>query len=485
VALGPNASGVNFITYSNNLSRIRGQVTDGVQGLSNVQVTATGAGTNITDASGNYVLSDLCPGTYVIIPLLSNYCFNAQSVMVGSAQTTNGVDFVATPGTYRISGTLRNMTPGPTVSVIIVGANTTNLVTTTSGTYAFSNLCPGAYLVTPSNACYQFYPMSSSTTVGPNDDGLDFDLAGGSAFSIRGQVTLGGVGLSNVTVSAAGQTYVTGADGNYVFSYVCAGVYPVTASSPNFQFEPATNYVTLSAADANGVNFAALALFSLSGRVLQGTNGLPGVKVTAGTNATFTDASGYYTNHGLRAGANVLVTPSLGGYGFAPAVQSLTLTSDTSGLNFLAFPSLAFTFAPNGSAQLAFAAAFTCGVQTSTNMRSWQTVFATNSISADTLILQLIDTNAAALPTRFYRLGATFAGPPVLTDWTAANRAFSLDGVAGPILDCQIEVSTDLKNWTGIYTNSLLTNSFPLQFRYSEASNAPVRFYRLFQIPGF
>ena len=66
--------------------------------------------------------------------------------------------------------------------------------------------------------------------------GLDFNLAGGSAFSIRGQVTLGGVGLSNVTVRAAGQTYVTGADGNYAFSYVCAGVYPVTASSPDFQF---------------------------------------------------------------------------------------------------------------------------------------------------------------------------------------------------------------------------------------------------------
>jgi hypothetical protein len=485
VALGPNASGVNFITYSNNLSRIRGQVTDGAQGLSNVQVTATGAGTNITDASGNYVLSDLCPGTYVVTPLLSNYCFNTQSVTVGSAQTTNGVDFVATPGTYQISGTLRGMTPGPAVSVSIVGANTTNVVTTTNGTYTFPNLCPGTYFVTPSSACYQFYPPSSSTTVGPNDDGLDFELAGGSAFSIRGQVTLGGVGLSNVTVSAAGQTYVTGADGNYAFSYVCAGVYPVTASSPNFQFEPATNTVTLSAADANGVNFAAIALFSLSGQVLQGANGLPGVKVTAGTNTTFTDASGYYTNHGLRAGANVLVTPSLGGYAFAPAAQSLTLNSDTSGLNFLAFPSLAITFATNGSARLAYAAAFTCGVQASTDLQSWQTVFATNSISTDTLILQLTDTNAAAFPMRFYRLGATFGGPPVLTDWTATNHAVTLDGVAGPILDCQIEVSTDLKSWTRISTNSLLTNSVPLQFRYAGTNNAPVQFYRLFQTPGF
>lgn len=288
-----------------------------------------------------------------------------------------------------------------------------------------------------------------------------------------------------MTVSAAGQTYVTGADGNYAFSYVCAGVYPVTASSPNFQFEPATNTVTLSAADANGVNFAAIALLTLSGQVLQGTTGLSGVKVTVGTNTTITDANGYYTNRNLPEGTTVIVTPSLSGYAFAPAAQSFTLTSDTSGLNFLAFPSLAITFATNGSAQLAYAAAFTCGVQASTDLINWKTVFATNSVSADTVVLQLSDTNAAAFPVRFYRLGATFGGPPMLTDWAAANHAVTLDGVAGPILDCQIEVSTDLKSWTRISTNSLLTNSVPLQFRYTGTNNAPVQFYRLFQIPSF
>jgi hypothetical protein len=86
---------------------------------------------------------------------------------------------------------------------------------------------------------------------------------------------------------------------------------------------------------------------------------------------------------------------------------------------------------------------------------------------------------------RFYRLGATFGGPPVLTDWIAANHVVTLDGVAGPILDCQIEVSTDLKHWTPVSTTSLPANSVPLQFRYGETNNSPVRFYRLFQTPGF
>jgi hypothetical protein len=235
---------------------------------------------------------------------------------------------------------------------------------------------------------------------------LDFNLAGGGAYSIRGQVTLRGVGLSNVTVSAAGQTFVTGADGNYAFSYVCQGAYSVT--------------------------------------------------------------------------------PSLGGYAFIPAAQSLTLTSNTSGLNFMAFPSLALTRTTNGSSQLAFAAAFTCGVQASTDLKIWRVVFATNSLSTNTAILQFADTNGATLPMRFYRLGETFAGLPVLTNWATANRTALLDGIAFPIRDCQIEVSTDLKTWTPAFTNSLPANNVPLQFRYSEEStNLPGRFYRVFQTPGF
>lgn len=484
VTLRTNASGVDFFTYSNNLSRIRGQVTDGVHGLSNVLVTATGGGTNLTDANGNYAFSSLCPGTYVVTPLLSSFCFNSQSVTVGSAQTTNGVDFVATPGAYHVSGTLEGMPPGPTVSVSLVGANTTNVVTTTSGTYTFPNLCSGAYVVTPSSACYQFFPPSLPTTVGPNDDSLNFAVSGGGAYAIRGQVTLGGVGLSNVTVSAAGRTFATGADGNYVFSNVCLGVYSVTASSPDFQFEPAANYVTLSSADVNGVNFAAIPLFSLSGQVLQGTNGLPGVKVAAGTNATFTDASGYYTNRSFREGTTLTVTPSLGGYAFVPAAQSLTLTSNATGLDFMAFPSLALTRATNGSFQLAFAAAFTCGVESSSNLKNWQAVFATNTVSSNTLILQFTDTNGPTLSQRFYRLGANFAGLPLLTNWTAASGTASLEGIAFPIQDCQIEVSTDLKNWTPVFTNSLPAGSVPCQFRYSGTNNSPASFYRVFQIPG-
>jgi hypothetical protein len=486
VTLGPNTAGVNFLTFSDDLSRIRGQITDSVTGLSNVLVTATGGRTTITDASGNYAFSSLCPGSYTITPSVANRCLTAPSltVAVGSAQTVNGVDFAATPAQYYMSGTLVGMPPGPKVTVSIAGPTATNFVVTATGAYGISNLCPGAYTVTPSNACYQFYPSSWTTTLGPSDESLDFAVSGGGAFSIAGWVTHNGVALSNVTVTVAGQTNLTGASGNYAFPYLCPGFYPVTASAPNYQFEPATNYVTLASADSNDVNFAAVALVSLSGRIVQGASGLPGVKVSAGTNISFTRVGGYYTNLNLREGANVLVVPSLDAYAFAPASQSVTVQSNTSGVDFMAFPSLALARASNGVVQLAFAPAFTCQVEVSTNFSNWQPVFATNNISTSTLLLEFTDTNAANLPLRFYRVAETFGGPLVLTNLTATNRSVSFGCVAATVVACQIQASTNLTSWTNIFSTNLPAAA-PLRFGYHDATDLPARFYRLSQTPGF
>jgi hypothetical protein len=152
----------------------------------------------------------------------------------------------------------------------------------------------------------------------------------------------------------------------------------------------------------------------------------------------------------------------------------------------MAFPSLALTRATDGSLQVAFAAAFTCGVEASTNLKTWQAIFVTNTVSSNTLILQFADTNGATLPRRFYRLGESFAGLPLLTNWAVASHTASLDGVAFPIQDLQIEVSADLKNWTPAFTNSFPTNSAPFQFRFSQGTtNLPGRFYRIFQTSGF
>ena len=271
-----------------------------------------------------------------------------------------------------------------------------------------------------------------------------------------------GVGLSNVTVTAAGQTNQPMATA-ITFPRSLPGIIRRYCLRAELPVQPATNYVTLSIADSNGVNFAAIGVASLCGRVVQGASGLPGVKVSADTNISFTGVGGYYTNLNLPEGTNVLVVvPSLAGYGFVPSAQSLVVLSNTNLPDFMAFPSLALAQATNGAVQLTFTPAFTCQVQASTDLSHWKAVFSTNNLSTNTLLLQFTDTDAANLTTRFYRLGQTFAGQPALTNWTATNHSCRSDCVAAPVLACQLDASTNLIYWATVFSSNLPARPLPV-----------------------
>ena len=149
----------------------------------------------------------------------------------------------------------------------------------------------------------------------------------------------------------------------------------------------------------------------------------------------------------------------------------------------MAFPSLALVRTSGGAFQLAFAPAFTCQLQASTNLGNWQTLFTTNNISADTLLLEFTDTNAAESSHALLPVGQTFAGQPVFANCFATNQSVSLGCVAAPVLACQIEASTNLSSWTAILISNLPAAA-PFQFKYAEATNSPVRFYRLSQDAG-
>ena len=289
------------------------------------------------------------------------------------------------------------------MTLFVVGPNGTNTIVSVTGAYALSNLCSGTYDVTPSNTCFDFYPPSRSTTVGPSDDAMDFAVSGGGAHHLAGRVTVNGLGISNVLVTAAGQTNRTDAAGLYTFPYLCDG--------------PA------------------------------------------------------------------IVTPVLAGYSFAPASQSLVLSSNTTLPDFVGFPSLVVTPVSNGMVRLSFTPAITCQILASTNLAQWQPVFTTNNLSASPLTLQYLDTNTH-LPERFYRLSETFSNAPALTGLSSASHAVSFNAVAAQVIACQILASTNLTTWSAIYSSNLPIAA-PFQFPYSDPEAQPSRYYRLSQIPGF
>src|SRR5439155_16054657 len=75
----------------------------------------------------------------------------------------------------------------------------------------------------------------------------------------------------------------------------------------------------------------------LSGRVLEGSNGLGGVTIMIGSNATLTTAADGTFNTNLPSGT-YSVTPSRANYTFEPETVSVVLPPSTN-LIFIAFPS--------------------------------------------------------------------------------------------------------------------------------------------------
>ena len=102
----------------------------------------------------------------------------------------------------------------------------------------------------------------------------------------------------------------------------------------------AGNYVYL--ADEDGglfiLHFIGAWLGSISGRVAD-VNGdpFPGVRVSADSQQTTTDATGAYTITNLSAGTYT-ITPTLAGYAFYPPTRTVTLPPDAAGQDFTILP---------------------------------------------------------------------------------------------------------------------------------------------------
>ena len=538
---------------------ISGQIALGSNLLSGgVTVSAFVAGVIVKSTfttNGGYALSNLCAGAYTVEPSSSFYQFMPGTTnVILSSTDSNGVNFSAVE-VFSISGRIQEGTNGLGGVYLGIGTNTTGL----DGNYTISGLRAGTNILTPSLGCYHFIPTNRVVIVGPSATNQGFS-ASLSLYTISGRVTEGAGGFSGVAVQIGDTTIGTDVNGYYALSGLCPDTYPVIPSFPGYQFEPGTTNVTLSSTDSNGVNFAAFAVFNISGRILDGTNGLAGVNLGIGTNSTGPDGS--YTIFGLRAGTNVIapsldcywfspptrgvyvesdiygvdfnatngftilgqitigsnglsgvtvsaggkstittngnyalsglcsntytVSPSLHGYAFAPSAQSVTVLSNMTLPAFMAFPSLALVQLTNGVFQLSFTPAFTLQVQASTNLKNWDTPFTTNNVSTNTVLLEFTDTNAANLPVRFYRVGQEFGlgGHPVFTNCFVTNQFVSLGCVAAPIIVCQLEASTNLTSWVPLFTSNIPAAA-PFQFRYTEGTNSPTRFYRLSQTPGF
>ena len=354
-----NVTGRNFAAAPSPLFGISGAVTGpGGAPLAGVTITLTGPAnrTLVTDGSGNYSVSGLADGNYVVTPSLAGFAFSPPSTSISlSGSNITGRDFAAARIT--ISGTVTGQVGEPLAGVAMSLAGPTNrtALTDASGNYSMTGLANGNYTLTPSLAGFDFTPASLSLSVsGASLTGRNFTAATSPLFGISGAVIdLAGANIAGVTMAltgAANRTVVTDASGNYNMTGLASGNYTVTPSLAGFTFTPPSANLAISGATVPGVNFVASQpniIFSLSGRVTNQSGGpLGGVTIAltgAASGSVLTDAAGNYSLAGLPNGTYTL-RPSLVGIPFTPASMEVALSgTNLTGMNFVGtLPGLGF-----------------------------------------------------------------------------------------------------------------------------------------------
>jgi len=322
---------------------ISGQVTLSGSGLSGVTVTLSGSqsGTVVTTSSGGYSFSVAVGGNYTVTPSLTGYTFNPTSKSFNNLSGNQTQNFTATQVTYTISGQVILSGSGLSgVTVTLSGSQSGSVVTNSSGSYSFSVGAGGTYTVTPALSGYTFTPSSQTFTNLSGNQVQNF-VATPVQFTISGQVTLSGSGLSGVTVTLSGSqsgTVITNSSGSYSFGVSAGGNYTVTPSLIGYTFAPPSQSFNNVNSNQTQNFIATQVMYTISGQVTLFGSGLSGVTVTLSgsqSGSVVTTSSGNYS-FSAGAGGNYTVTPSLTGYSFIPSSQTFNNLSSNQTQNFIA-----------------------------------------------------------------------------------------------------------------------------------------------------
>jgi hypothetical protein len=188
----------------------------------------------------------------------------ALSLSAGCSGIISGSNTQSAPSalTYGISGTLNPSSGGAGSTITLSGPSSGTVTANASGAYSFTGLANGSYVITPGKAGYSFTPSTQSVTVnGSNVTGVNFNdtVSQGQTYSISGTIspTTGGAGATVAITGAATAQTLADSAGNYSLTGLSSGTYAVIPTNTGFVFTPVNQSVTISAANATGINFTA------------------------------------------------------------------------------------------------------------------------------------------------------------------------------------------------------------------------------------
>jgi hypothetical protein len=293
--------------------------------------------TTTTDSHGSYLFSDIPDGSYTVTPTLVSYRFTPAntSVTISGADVAN-VDF-SDVGDFDITGAVSGSAVQG-VTLVLSGATNTLTTTDVNGSYRFSGLDSGTYILTPGLNGHSFVSASTVVTItNANRTNLDFASMTniGSLYSISGNVS--GGPLKDAEIWLTGPTCAgvrADASGNYMFTGLPSGTYMVRARIPCYSASQSTFIININTASVTSIDFifTASSCNSYGGIVIPGSiSGTVSGTVQQGVTmiltgdtclTTTTDVNGRYSFDYYYHG-NYTVTPSLVGYTFSPANRNM------------------------------------------------------------------------------------------------------------------------------------------------------------------
>ena len=189
--------------------------------------------------------------------------FSSLVLIQGCAGVVSGkssAQTVPSASSYSVSGAISPIAAGSGATVSLSGASTATVTADTSGNYSFTGLANGTYAVVPSHSGYAFSPTTQGVTVnGANVSGVNFTASPQATYNISGTIspTTGGSGAQVTLGGAAVATALSDSSGNYTFTGLTNGTYSVVPANNGYTFSPASQSVTITAANVPGVNFTA------------------------------------------------------------------------------------------------------------------------------------------------------------------------------------------------------------------------------------
>ena len=161
--------------------------------------------------------------------------------------------------TFTVSGAISPAANGSGAVVTLSQGGVTIATATAngSGNYVFTSVPNGTYLVTPDKAGTSFSPASQTVPVNGANAQVPTFTATQATWSISGTISPAASGNGTQVTLNGVVTTTAGSSGNYLFTGVANGTYTVMPSKSGFTFTPTQQTVSISGANASGINFTA------------------------------------------------------------------------------------------------------------------------------------------------------------------------------------------------------------------------------------